>query len=72
MNGKNTEVVVTDGDNAANITVNLKDDINVKSVTANNVTVGPVTINDKDGINAGNTKITNVSMVQFQQIVKKL
>lgn len=61
VNGKNTEVVVTDGDNAANITVNLKDDINVKSVTANNVTVGPVTINDKDGINAGNTKITNVS-----------
>lgn len=60
VNGKNTEVVVTDGDNAANITVNLKDDINVKSVTANNVTVGPVTIN-KDGINAGNTKITNVS-----------
>ena len=27
VNGKNTEVVVTDGDNAANITVNLKDDI---------------------------------------------
>ena len=60
VNGKNTEVVVTDGDNAANITVNLKDDINVKSVTANNVTVGPVTIN-KDGINAGDKKITNVS-----------
>ena len=61
VNGKNTEVVVTDGDNAANITVNLKDDINVKSVTANNVTVGPVTINDKDGINAGDKKITHVS-----------
>ena len=61
VNGKNTEVVVEDGDNAANITVNLKDDINVKSVKANNITVGPVTINDKDGINAGNTKITNVS-----------
>ena len=60
VDGKNTEVVVTDGDNAANITVNLKDDINVKSVTANNVTVGPVTIN-KDGINAGDKKITNVS-----------
>ena len=60
LNGKNTEVVVKDGDNAANITVNLKDDINVKSVTANNVTVGPVTIN-KDGINAGDKKITNVS-----------
>lgn len=60
VNGKNTEVVVTDGDNAANITVNLKDDINVKSVTANNVTVGPVTIN-QDGINAGDKKITNVS-----------
>ena len=60
VNGKNTEVVVTDGDNAANITVNLKDDITVKNVTANNLTVGPVTIN-KDGINAGNTKITNVS-----------
>ena len=59
-NGTNTEVVVTDGDNAANITVNLKDDINVKSVTANNVTVGPVTIN-QDGINAGDKKITNVS-----------
>ena len=60
VNGKNTEVVVTDGDNAANITVNLKDDIDVKSVTANNVTVGPVTIN-QDGINAGDKKITNVS-----------
>ncbi len=60
VNGKNTEVVVTDGDNAANITVNLKDDINVKSVTANNVTVGPVTIN-QNGINAGDKKITNVS-----------
>lgn len=60
VNGKNTEVVVTDGDNAANITVNLKDDITVKSVTANNVTVGPVTIN-QNGINAGDKKITNVS-----------
>ena len=60
VNGKNTEVVVTDGDNAANITVNLKDDITVKSVTANNVTVGPVTIN-QDGINAGDKKITHVS-----------
>lgn len=60
VNGKNTEVVVTDGDNAANITVNLKNDIDVTSVTAKNVTVGPVTIN-QDGINAGNTKITNVS-----------
>ena len=60
VNGTNTEVVVTDGDNAANITVNLKNDIDVNSVKANNVTVGPVTIN-KDGINAGNTKITNVS-----------
>jgi len=60
LNGKNTEVVVKDGDNAANITVNLKDDITVKSVTANNVTVGPVTIN-QDGINAGDKKITNVS-----------
>ena len=59
-NGTNTEVVVEDGVNAANITVNLKDDITVKSVTANNVTVGPVTIN-QDGIDAGNTKITNVS-----------
>ncbi|WP_370766185.1 YadA-like family protein [Haemophilus sp.] len=59
-NGTNTEVVVKDGDNAANITVNLKDDITVKSVTANNVTVGPVTIN-QDGINAGDKKITNVS-----------
>ena len=60
VNGKNTEVVVKDGENAANITVDLKDDINVKSVTANNVTVGPVTIN-QDGINAGDKKITNVS-----------
>lgn len=60
MNGKNTEVVVEDGDNAANITVNLKDDITVNNVTANNLTVGPVTIN-KDGINAGDKKITNVS-----------
>ena len=60
VDGKNTEVVVTDGDTAANITVNLKDDITVKSVTANNVTVGPVTIN-QDGINAGDKKITNVS-----------
>lgn len=60
VNGKNTEVVVTDGDNAANITVNLKDDITVNNVTANNLTVGPVTIN-KDGINAGDKKITNVS-----------
>ncbi len=60
VNGKNTEVVVKDGENAANITVNLKDDINVKSVTANNVTVGPVTIN-QNGINAGDKKITNVS-----------
>ncbi len=59
-NGTNTEVVVTDGENAADITVNLKDDITVKSVKANNVTVGPVTIN-KDGINAGDKKITNVS-----------
>ena len=60
VNGKNTEVVVEDGDNAANITVNLKDDITVNNVTANNLTVGPVTIN-KDGINAGDKKITNVS-----------
>lgn len=60
VNGKNTEVVVTDGDNAANITVNLKDDITVNNVTAKNVTVGPVTIN-QDGINAGDKKITNVS-----------
>lgn len=61
VNGKNTEVVVKDGENAADITVNLKDDIKVTSVKANNITVGPVTINDKDGINAGDTKITNVS-----------
>ena len=60
ISGTNTEVVVKDGDNAANITVNLKDDITVNNVTANNLTVGPVTIN-KDGINAGDTKITNVS-----------
>ena len=60
VDGKNTEVVVTDGENAANITVNLKDDITVNNVTAKNVTVGPVTIN-KDGINAGDKKITNVS-----------
>lgn len=60
VDGKNTEVVVTDGENAANITVNLKDDITVNNVTANNLTVGPVTIN-QDGINAGDKKITNVS-----------
>ncbi len=60
VNGKNTKVVVEDGTNAANITVNLKDDITVNNVTANNLTVGPVTIN-KDGINAGDKKITNVS-----------
>ena len=60
VNGKNTEVVVKDGENAADITVNLKDDIEVTSVKAKNVTVGPVTIN-KDGINAGDKKITNVS-----------
>lgn len=60
VNGKNTEVVVKDGENAANITVNLKDDITVNNVTANNLTVGPVTIN-QDGINAGDKKITNVS-----------
>ena len=60
ISGTNTEVVVKDGDNAANITVNLKDDITVNNVTANNLTVGPVTIN-KDGINAGDKKITNVS-----------
>ena len=60
VDGKNTEVVVKDGENAANITVNLKDDITVNNVTANNLTVGPVTIN-QDGINAGDKKITNVS-----------
>ncbi len=60
VDGMNTKVVVTDGDNAVNITVNLKDDITVNNVTAKNVTVGPVTIN-KDGINAGDKKITNVS-----------
>lgn len=60
VDGKNTEVVVKDGENAADITVNLKDDITVNNVTAKNVTVGPVTIN-KDGINAGDKKITNVS-----------
>ena len=60
VNGENTKVVVEDGDNAAKITVNLKDDITVNNVTANNLTVGPVTIN-KDGINAGDKKITNVS-----------
>ena len=60
VDGKNTKVVVEDGDNAAKITVNLKDDITVNNVTANNLTVGPVTIN-KDGINAGDKKITNVS-----------
>ena len=59
-NGTNTEVVVEDGDNAAKITVNLKDDITVNNVTANNLTVGPVTIN-QDGINAGDKKITHVS-----------
>ena len=48
-------MVVTDGENAANITVNLKDDITVNNVTANNLTVGPVTIN-QDGINAGDKK----------------
>ena len=53
-------MVVKDGENAADITVNLKDDITVNNVTANNLTVGPVTIN-KDGINAGDKKITNVS-----------
>lgn len=61
VDGTNTKVVVEDRVNAANITVDLKDDITVKSVKANNITVGPVTINDKDGINAGNTKITSVS-----------
>ena len=71
VNGKNTKVVVEDGDNAANITVNLKDDITVNNVTANNLTVGPVTIN-QDGINAGDKKITQYQMVQFQQIVKML
>ena len=60
VDGTNTKVVVEDGDNAANITVNLKDDITVNNVTANNLTVGPVTIN-QDGINAGDKKITNVS-----------
>lgn len=62
VDGKNTEVVVTKDKNATatDIKVNLKDDIEVTSVKANNVTVGPVTIN-QDGINAGNTKITNVS-----------
>ena len=60
VDGKNTEVVVTKGKNAADITVNLKDDITVNNVTAKNVTVGPVTIN-KDGINAGDKKITHVS-----------
>lgn len=60
VNGKNTEVVVTDGKNAADIQVNLKDNITVTSVKANNVTVGPVTIN-QDGINAGDKKITHVS-----------
>lgn len=60
VDGKNTEVVVKDGENAADIKVNLKDDIEVTSVKAKNVTVGPVTIN-KDGINAGDKKITNVS-----------
>lgn len=60
VDGENTKVVVKDGENAANITVNLKDDITVNNVTAKNVTVGPVTIN-KDGINAGDKKITNVS-----------
>ena len=60
VDGKNTEVVVTKGTNAADITVNLKDDITVNNVTANNLTVGSVTIN-QDGINAGDKKITNVS-----------
>lgn len=60
VDGKNTKVVVEDGDNAANITVSLKDDITVNNVTANNLTVGPVTIN-QDGINAGDKKITHVS-----------
>ena len=62
VDGKNTEVVVTKDKNATatDIKVNLKDDIEVTSVKANNVTVGPVTIN-QDGINAGNTKITGVS-----------
>ena len=70
-NGTNTEVVVEDGDNAAKITVNLKDDITVNNVTANNLTVGPVTIN-QDGINAGDKKSRMYQMVQFQQIVKML
>lgn len=61
VDGKNTKVVVTKDKNATDIKVNLKDDIEVTSVKANNITVGPVTINDKDGINAGNTKITSVS-----------
>ncbi len=61
VDGKNTKVVVTKDKNTTDIKVNLKDDIEVTSVKANNITVGPVTINDKDGINAGNTKITHVS-----------
>ena len=61
VDGKNTKVVVTKDKNATDIKVNLKDDIEVTSVKANNITVGPVTINDKDGINAGDKKITNVS-----------
>ena len=60
VNGKNTEVVVTDGDNAAKITVNAKD--TSASVEAGSdaitVTVGePTKVTGKDGVTV--TTVTN-------------
>ncbi|MDO4179542.1 MAG: YadA-like family protein [Phascolarctobacterium sp.] len=63
--GNNIVVDVEENDGVKNFTVSLKEDIEVKSVTADNVTakavnVGNVNINEA-GINAGNTQIKNVA-----------
>lgn len=58
--GRNITVTnATNSDKSTTYTVALADDINLNSVTANTVNVGPVKINST-GLNAGNTKITGV------------
>ena len=64
--GKNLKAKQTNGDNGAEVEFSLKDDVTVKTVTADNVKAnkGIEIVNGpsmtKDGINAGGKAITNV------------
>ena len=58
VNGDGKNITTTADKNG--VTVSMKDKINVKAVTAEEVNVGDVNIN-KNGINAGGKRITNVA-----------